>query len=134
MPAFAVVLDNCEHVIDPVARLTDTFVRQCPHISVLATSRETLRIEGEYIYRVPPLDVPPPQETDPDTIRGYGAVQLFIARTRALDVYFGPNDEHWATIAAICRRLDGIPLTYGTGSVDRAWTALAECAMVERQA
>jgi predicted ATPase/DNA-binding winged helix-turn-helix (wHTH) protein len=104
------VLDNCEHVIEPVARLTEILIRHCPHVLVVATSREPLRIEGEYIYRVPPLDVPPPQESNPDSIRGCSAVQLFIARTRALDVYFGPNGEHWTTIAAICRRLDGIPL------------------------
>src|SRR5262249_18501689 len=50
-----VVLDNCEHVVDAVARLAGAVVSQCPHASLLATSRESLSIEGEFVYRVPPL-------------------------------------------------------------------------------
>ncbi len=53
------VLDNCEHLAEAAARLAEALVRMCPNASVLATSREILRIEGEYVYRVPPLDVPP---------------------------------------------------------------------------
>ena len=53
------VLDNCEHVIDAAAKLAETIVRMCPRTTILATSREILKIEGEYVYRVPPLDVPP---------------------------------------------------------------------------
>jgi predicted ATPase/DNA-binding winged helix-turn-helix (wHTH) protein len=104
------ILDNCEHVLDAVARLTETLLSQCPCTSVLATSREALGIEGEYIYRVPPLHVPPPQETSSDNVMEYSAVQLFIARTRALDYGFTLREEGLATTAAICRRLDGIPL------------------------
>ena len=52
------VLDNCEHVIDAAAQLVETMVRVCPRTTVLATSREALRIEGECVYRVPPLEVP----------------------------------------------------------------------------
>ena len=52
------MLDNCEHVIDAAATLAETVVRMCPRATILATSREILRIEGEYVYRVPPLDVP----------------------------------------------------------------------------
>jgi len=103
------VLDNCEHVIDAAAELAETITRLCPHTTVLATSREVLRIEGEYVYRVPPLDVPP-QEEAPDTLLGRSAVQLFVARTTALDSSFSPQDENLAAIATICRRLDGIPL------------------------
>jgi predicted ATPase len=77
---------------------------------VLATSREVLRIEGEHVYRVPPLDVPPQHEEEPGSILGHSAVQLFIARTRALDSDFSPHGENLRAIAAICRRLDGIPL------------------------
>ena len=53
------VLDNCEHVVDAVARLTESIVSRCPGTTILATSREALRIEGEHVYRVPPLGVPP---------------------------------------------------------------------------
>jgi predicted ATPase len=104
------VLDNCEHVIDAAAKLTETIVRTCPHAYVLATSREVLRIEGEQVYRVPPLDVPPQHEEESGSILAHSAVQLFIARTRALDSDFSRHGENLRAIAAICRRLDGIPL------------------------
>src|ERR1700682_590741 len=103
------VLDNCEHVIDAAAKLAETIVRMCPRTTILATSREILKIEGEYVYRVPPLDVPS-QHEEPDDILGRSAVQLFIATTRALHSDFSPNGENLPAIAAICRRLDGIPL------------------------
>src|SRR6202022_455032 len=71
------VLDNCEHVIDAAARLAETVVRMCPRTTILATSREILKIEGEYVYRVPPLDVPS-QHEEPNDILGRSAVQLFM--------------------------------------------------------
>jgi predicted ATPase/DNA-binding winged helix-turn-helix (wHTH) protein len=113
------VLDNCEHVIDAAARLAETIVRMCPRTTILATSREILKIEGEYVYRVPPLDVPS-QHEEPDDILGRSAVQLFIATTRAVHSDFSPNGENLSAIAAICRRLDGIPL-----AIDFAATRVA---------
>ena len=104
------VLDNCEHVVDAAAKLAETIVRMCPHAYVLATSREVLRIEGEHVYRVPPLDVPPQNDEEPNSILGHSAVQLFIARTRALDLAIPLHGRNLPSIAAICRRLDGIPL------------------------
>ncbi len=104
------VLDNCEHVIDAVAGLAESIVRLCPATSIVVTSREILRIEGEFVYRVPPLDVPSPHQEEPDILLGYSAVQLFIARTRALDATFSPDSEDLRAIVAICRHLDGIPL------------------------
>src|ERR1700688_2293573 len=103
------VLDNCEHVIDAAARLAETIVRRCPRTTILATSREILKIEGEHVYRVSPLDVPP-QHEEPGNMLGHSAVQLFIATTRALQSDFSPDGENLPAIAAICRRLDGIPL------------------------
>src|ERR1700688_5194539 len=117
------VLDNCEHVIDAAAKLAETVVRRCPQTTILATSREILKIEGEYVYRVPPLDVPP-QDEEPGDIPGHSAVQLFIATTRALHSDFSPNGETLAVIAAICRRLDGIPL-----AIDLAATRVATLAL-----
>jgi predicted ATPase/DNA-binding winged helix-turn-helix (wHTH) protein len=105
-----VVLDNCEQVIDAAAKLAETIVRTCPHAYVLATSREVLRIEGEHVYRVPPLDVPSPHQEESDIVLGHSAVRLFIARARALDPDFSPYGVNLRAIAAICRRLDGIPL------------------------
>src|SRR3981189_688124 len=103
------VLDNCEHVIDAAAQLAETVVRMCSRTTVLATSREILKIEGEYVYRVPPLDVPP-QHEEAGNIVAHSAVQLFIATTSALHSDFSPHGENLPAIAAICRRLDGIPL------------------------
>ena len=96
------VLDNCEHMIDAAAKLAETILRMCPRTIVLATSREILKIEGEYVYRVPSLDVPP-QHEQPDHISGHSAVQLFIATTRAWCSDFSPDRENLPAIAAICR-------------------------------
>jgi predicted ATPase/DNA-binding winged helix-turn-helix (wHTH) protein len=104
------VLDNCEHVIDAAAGLAETLLRFCPRATVLATSREVLRIEGEFVYRVAPLDVPSPHQESSGDVLEHSAVQLFIARTRSLRANFPAPDENLPTIAAICRRLDGIPL------------------------
>jgi len=104
------VLDNCEHVIDAAATLAEAVVRLCPATSIVVTSREALRIEGEHIYRVPPLDVPSPLQEESGAVLGNSAVQLFIARTRALAASFLPDGQSLRAIAAICRRLDGIPL------------------------
>ncbi|HWS63881.1 MAG TPA: winged helix-turn-helix domain-containing protein [Steroidobacteraceae bacterium] len=104
------VLDNCEHVIDAAALLAETVVRLCPATSIVVTSREVLRIEGEHVYRVLPLDVPSPHQQESDLVLGHSAVQLFIARTRALNSDFSPHGENLRAIVAICRHLDGIPL------------------------
>ncbi|MDV4159261.1 winged helix-turn-helix domain-containing protein [Rhizobium brockwellii] len=102
------VIDNCEHVIDAAAAMVEAIVRACRNVSVLATSRELLRIEGEFAYRVPPLEVPASE--DVGNALEHSAVQLFIARTRALLWDFAPSQEKLSAIAAICRHLDGIPL------------------------
>jgi predicted ATPase/DNA-binding winged helix-turn-helix (wHTH) protein len=102
------VLDNCEHLIDAAAQLAETLVRMCPEASILATSREPLRVEGEYVYRVRPLDVPPPDRDSRDALQ-HSAVLLFIARTRHHS-NFSPQEENLSAIAAICQHLDGIPL------------------------
>jgi predicted ATPase/DNA-binding winged helix-turn-helix (wHTH) protein len=104
------ILDNCEHVIDAAAELAEAVVRLCPRTTVLGTSREVLRIDGEYVYRVPPLDVPPENQTEPEMILGHNAVELLIARTRTQDPDISLHGENLSAIASICRHLDGIPL------------------------
>ncbi len=104
------VLDNCEHIIDAVAELAETIVRMCPHVSVLATSREPLRIDGEYTYQVPALDVPAESPRDAGDLGQHSAIRLFVARTQAQNADFSPHAADLSRIAAICRRLDGIPL------------------------
>ena len=104
------VLDNCEHLIEGAARLAETLVRSCPNTTILATSREVLRIDGEYVYRVPPLDVPVQGGDADHDILGCSAVQLLIARTKSLNTDFSPRGENLQQVAAIARQLDGIPL------------------------
>jgi predicted ATPase/DNA-binding winged helix-turn-helix (wHTH) protein len=104
------VLDNCEHVIDAAANLAETLTRLCPRTTIVVTSREVLRIDGESVYRVPPLEVPAPGQAAPDYIMQYSAVELFVARTKALNAGFSPTAEDLASIVTICRHLDGIPL------------------------
>ncbi|WP_158932376.1 winged helix-turn-helix domain-containing protein [Acidisphaera sp. S103] len=104
------VLDNCEHLIEAVAILAETLLARCPHVTILATSRETLRIQGEYVYHVPPLDVPAAGQDEADHILKHSAVELFITRTNALGGGFSPGAGELRNIGAICRHLDGIPL------------------------
>jgi predicted ATPase/DNA-binding winged helix-turn-helix (wHTH) protein len=104
------VVDNCEHVIGAAAKFVETIIRMCPHTSILATSREVLRIDGERAFCVTPLDVPPQDQDEASSILGYGSVQLFVARTSALRSDFSVNGDNLPVIAGICRRLDGVPL------------------------
>jgi predicted ATPase/DNA-binding winged helix-turn-helix (wHTH) protein len=104
------VLDNCEHMIDAVAELAETIATLCPYVTVLATSREVLRIDGEYVYRVPPLEVPADNQVEPDLVAAHSAVQLFIAKAKLLSSDFRADRESLLHIATICRQLDGIPL------------------------
>jgi predicted ATPase/DNA-binding winged helix-turn-helix (wHTH) protein len=105
-----IVLDNCEHVADAAAAMVETLLGSCPHMCLIATSREMLRTDGECVYAVRPLAVPGADVTDTSELLRHEAVRLFIARARALDSRYSPNPHIVATIAAICRRLDGIPL------------------------
>ena len=104
------LLDNCEHLIDAVAALAEEVMRLCPRATILATSREIMRIEGEAVYRVPALDVPALGQEALDIILDHSAVELFITRAKALDGGFSPQPEDLASIVEICRHLDGIPL------------------------
>jgi predicted ATPase/DNA-binding winged helix-turn-helix (wHTH) protein len=122
------VLDNCEHVVDAAAALAETLARMAARTTILATSREVLRIEGEYVYRVPPLQVPPEHPGEPGATLGYSAVQMFIARMRALDTAFTPHGQDLETIAAICRRLDGIPLALEFAAARAATLGLKQVA------
>jgi predicted ATPase/DNA-binding winged helix-turn-helix (wHTH) protein len=105
-----IVLDNCEHVIAAAAQTVETIVRTCGAVSILATSREPLRIEAEGVYRVLPLGLPPDGQATPADLLQHGAVQLFVARIGGST--FAGEDQAAAleTVATICRHLDGIPL------------------------
>lgn len=103
------VLDNCEHVIDAVAQVAGALADAHPDLRVLATSREALRIRGEWLRPVPPLNVPGDADGC-DAILATSAVQLFIARARAADQGFPLDTRSLLLMSAICRRLDGLPL------------------------
>jgi predicted ATPase/DNA-binding SARP family transcriptional activator len=92
-----IVLDNCEHVIATAAEVAEDLLRHCPGLRILATSREGLRVGGETIWPVPPLAAD-------------DAVSLFLARARAAGASLELADDHFAVIADICARLDGLPL------------------------
>ena len=96
-----VILDNCEHLIEACAELTDRLLTSCPSLTVLATSREPLRIDGEHTIAVPPLST--------DGLASE-AVALFLARARAVRSNFNVDTIGLECIAGICQRLDGIPL------------------------
>src|SRR5258706_2690767 len=104
------VLDNCEHVVDAAARMAEALLRVNLAARVIATSREPLRVEGEWVYPVPPLAVPTEGSPDGEDPLRYGAIRLFVERARAAAPSFSPDARIAAAMAGICRRLDGIPL------------------------
>ncbi|HET7311245.1 MAG TPA: adenylate/guanylate cyclase domain-containing protein [Mycobacteriales bacterium] len=91
------LLDNCEHVVDAVARLVDAVLLQCRDISILATSREPLGIDGEAVWRVPPLEID-------------DAIELLEVRAKAVASSFAISDDNRASVREVCERLDAIPL------------------------
>src|SRR5208337_3290625 len=99
-------LDNCEHVIDSAATMARALLRANPALHLIATSREPLRTEGEWVYPVPPLGTPAEHAEDHDDPLRYGAVRLFLERARAVEPHFALDQRQGALVATICRRLD----------------------------
>ena len=113
------VLDNCEHLIEAAAQLADILLSSCPHLRVVATSREALGVEGELVWRMDPLSVPDaPRDGDRDAHRApaagelerYDAVRLFVERARLCSPQFELGPENAGAVAQICRGLEGMPL------------------------
>ncbi len=122
------VLDNCEHLIAAVASLAETLIGFCPRITIVATSREILRVQGEHVWRVPPLDVPTADQTDATRILDHSAVALFIAKVREFGADIASNAATPQVIAAICRHLDGIPLAIEFAAARAATLGVAQVA------
>jgi predicted ATPase/DNA-binding winged helix-turn-helix (wHTH) protein len=122
------ILDNCEHVIEAAARAADTLTRLCANVSIIATSREVLQIQGEHAYRVPPIDTPREDQSDADDLLDNDAVQLFITRMNTVNFGVVSGDNDLPTIAAICRRLDGIPLAIGFAAARAATLGVQQVA------
>ncbi|MGQ0774857.1 MAG: BTAD domain-containing putative transcriptional regulator [Pseudonocardiales bacterium] len=105
------VLDNCEHAIEGVAKLADLLLRSAPWLRILATSREPLGLSGELLWPVPALELPDARVAgDVEAVARCSAVRLFVARVAAAIPGFELTEDNAAAVAAICRRLDGLPL------------------------
>jgi predicted ATPase/DNA-binding SARP family transcriptional activator/DNA-binding CsgD family transcriptional regulator len=105
------ILDNCEHLIDAAARLTDTLLDTCPRVRVLATSREPLGVSGELSWLVPSLSVPEEQRPlTAEELEGYESARLFVDRASRRHPGFELRPENATAVAQVCARLEGIPL------------------------
>ncbi|HEX4532094.1 MAG TPA: adenylate/guanylate cyclase domain-containing protein [Acidimicrobiia bacterium] len=112
-----VVLDNCEHLVEAVARIVDLIVRRCPAVTVLATSQEVLGVDGEATFAVRPLP-------------GNDAERLFVERATAARHGFELTSDNSAAITELCRRLDGIPLAIELAAARVA--SMSPAAILER--
>lgn len=105
------VWDNCEHVVQACAALADVLLRECQGLTLLTTSREALGVPGEVIWQVASLSTGPAQSAgDTETLMQHGAIRLFVERAVEARQDFRLDAACAASVAAICRRLDGIPL------------------------
>ncbi|MET0324363.1 MAG: BTAD domain-containing putative transcriptional regulator [Ilumatobacteraceae bacterium] len=117
--AVVLILDNCEHVVDAAAELVGQLLGRCPDVTVVATSRERLRVAGEQLRAVSPLlagaaDAP--------------AVRLFVERARSVAPNFEPDDDQLASVIEIARRLDGLPLAIELAAARLHTMSVAEVA------
>ena len=104
------VLDNFEHVLEAAPHVAD-LIETCPKLSVLVTSRAPLRVRGEQEYPVPPLALPASTiAPSVEELLGSASGKLFAERARAASPSFELTETNAAAVAAICRRLDGLPL------------------------
>ena len=109
------VLDNCEHLVHACAELCQRLLASSPGLRVICTSREPLRVAAEAVWQVPPLAVPPgtaqgQDPPDPEELRGYDAIRLFVTRASAVAPGFTLGPANIPAVTAICRALDGLPL------------------------
>jgi predicted ATPase/DNA-binding SARP family transcriptional activator len=111
------VIDNCEHLVEAAAALAGRLLADCPRLRIVATSREPLRIDGETLFVVSPLRVPPPAVPDMTDISCYPAVQLLRDRASAVLPGFEADRGNSEALARICRALDGMPLAIELAAV-----------------
>ncbi len=105
-----VLCDNCEHVLPEMSALIAAVLAHCPAAQVLATSRAPLSIRGEQVLPVGPLHIPTAEQTSTAMISTTEAGRLFVDRARAVDPAFVLSEANAGAVAAICQRLDGLPL------------------------
>lgn len=105
------ILDNCEHLVESCALLAEKLLLACPHLRILATSRQPLGLEQETAHRVPPLTMPDPQALPTAEMPAeYEAVKLFIERAQSARPDFALTAENAPAVVQLCSQLDGIPL------------------------
>src|ERR1700693_4047252 len=112
------VLDNCEHLVEAAGQLVAEVLRAAPNVRVITTSREPLQVLGEHVVPVPPLELPPGDETVAlSQLRQNEAVMLFTERAAAASGTFELTDSNQAAVVHLCRRLDGLPLAIELAAV-----------------
>ena len=105
------ILDSCEHVIEQVALLAEQLFQSCPQTYILATSREALRVQGEHMLTLPPLNCPPSvPELTAEQVLSFPAAQLLVERVVTSGYPLTLGGAQGMLVAEICRALDGIPL------------------------
>lgn len=123
------ILDNCEHLIDAVARLAPALLEECPHLHVLVTSRERLNIAAETVYSVAPLAYPDVHRLPARAgLPSFAAIQLFVERCQAVTPDFQLTDQNAAAVAQVCTLLDGIPMALELGAAAIATFSVQEIA------
>jgi predicted ATPase/class 3 adenylate cyclase len=109
--AALLVLDNCEHLVDACAQLAQTLLVVCPHVKIVATSREALGVPGESVRPVPPLSLPEDsRDLHIESLSQYESIQLFVERAVGVFPSFRLTPRNAQAMVHICARLDGIPL------------------------
>ena len=121
------VLDRCEHVLDAVARLADELLRECAAVRILVTSRESLRLPGEAVFHLGPLDLPSRWASLAE-LRQYASVRLFVDRAMLQDPDLVLSDDALRQVASICQRLDGIPFAIELAAARVKVLAIAQIA------
>jgi predicted ATPase/DNA-binding SARP family transcriptional activator len=122
------IIDNCEHLLDACGELVDEVLAHCPNTTIVTTSREPLGVGGELVYRVPSLQLPSETEVDVHELARLEAVQLFVERARLSAPSFRLTNTTARSVAAICHRLDGIPLALELAAARLAHFTVTELA------
>jgi predicted ATPase/DNA-binding CsgD family transcriptional regulator len=104
------ILDTCEHVVDGSAALVQQLLAGCPGLRVIATSREPLRVRGETVWRVPPLELPVTGDLSAAELDKHEAIRLFTDRAAAVRPGFALDADNSSAVVRLCRTLDGMPL------------------------
>ncbi|HEX4249818.1 MAG TPA: AAA family ATPase [Pseudonocardia sp.] len=116
------ILDNCEHLVEPVAELTQRLLERCPGLRILTTSRESLAVDGEVLLPAAPLRCHTDDDTEPE------AVTLFLDRVRAMLPGWSPSPADYEFAQQVCVALDGLPLAIELAAARARVMSLAEIA------